>query len=310
MAWDFLAFLMPGEKRPPVRAAEADARAARERAQAGLSRAASRLDGLYALLDAGDSRDAALLAELVAEDLDSVAATLAWTGEASLTAQRARLGFAPPPPETAAFAALAEKRLRVLTGVFARRKARGWALPEDRFQARALRRARTALVVLVVALAATILLSETMARRTRQFAAAVTLERQRNEAADALADFAALAHRAKVKTGQTLVAITGSNCSRCGCDGRDLRTVESGDVCPRQWDRALARIGQAAGASPKELRRLARDPWGSPYLLNENEGESADFPFEPDTIASPGQNGLAGDADDITLAVPNATDGR
>jgi hypothetical protein len=310
MAWDFLAFLMPGEKLPPVRPAEADARAARIRVEEGLSRAASRLDGLYALLDAGDSRDAALLAELVAEDLDAVAAGLEWSEARRLTLARAELGPLPAPPALAAFAGLAEKRLRVLTGVFARRKTRGWALPGDRFQARALWRARTALVVLVAVLAATILLSETMAKRTRQFAAAVTLERQRNEAADALSELAALAHRAKVKTGQTLVAITGSNCSRCGCDGRDLRTVESGDVCLRQWDQALARVGQAAGASPGTLRRLARDPWGSPYLLNENEGESADFPFESDTIASPGQNGLAGDADDITLAVPNAADGR
>ena len=59
-------------------------------------------------------------------------------------------------------------------------------------------------------------------------------------------------------------------------------------------------------ASPRTLERLVRDPWGSPYLLNENEGESPDFPCLPDAVVSAGQNGLFGDADDIVAAVPNA----
>lgn len=51
---------------------------------------------------------------------------------------------------------------------------------------------------------------------------------------------------------------------------------------------------------------LARDPWGSPYLRNENEGENLDVPCQPDAIASAGPNGLFGAAADIVVAVPNA----
>lgn len=310
MAFDFFAFLMPGEHRPAPRASEEARRAARERVDTGLARAATRLGGLLALLDAGDGRDAALVAALVAEDLDAVATVLDWRKGRRLTLERADLGPLPDADALAAFARLAEARRQLLAQHAARRQARDWALPEDRFRTRALRRARAVLVCGVVILAGAILLGGTFARKSREFAAAVTLERQRAEATEALRQLAGLAHTAKVRSGSNLVAITGSNCSRCGCDGRDLRRVPAGDVCLRQWDRALSRIGAAAGASPDSLARLARDPWGSPYLLNENEGESADFPFEPDTLASPGQNGLVGDGDDITVAVPNATQER
>ncbi|WP_428567584.1 MAG: hypothetical protein ACP59X_08095 [Solidesulfovibrio sp. DCME] len=310
MGRNLLDRLMPGERRPPARVAEAPVRAARERARELLTRAATRLDGLYALLESDDGRDAALLADLLAEDLDTAAAVLGWREKRSLTLERAEGGLLPPPETLAAFAGLAEARLAALGQALARRRDRDWALPEDRFQARALWRARAVLLVGVVVLSAAILLGEAMAKRTRQFAAAVALERQRREAAAALADIAGLAQAAKAATGRSLIDITGSNCSLCGCDGRDLRNAPEGDICVRKWHAALERIGQAAAAGPGRLARLARDPWGSPYLLNENEGESADFPFEPDTIATAGQNGLAGDADDIVLAVPLAGQGR
>lgn len=306
----FLAFLMPGESPPPARAAEAPVRAARERVRELLSRAATRLGGLYALLEADDGRDAALLADLLAEDLDAAAAGLVWREAGSLAEDRAGLGLLPSQDALAAFAGRAETRLAALEGALARRRVGAWRLPGDRFEARAAWRARVLLVVGVAVLAAAILLGETMAKRTRRFAANVALERQRREAAAALADMADLARAAKVRSGQSLIDVTGSNCTRCGCDGRDLRDAPEGDVCVRQWERALSRIGQAAGAAPERLSRFARDPWGSPFLLNENEGESADFPFESDTVASAGQNGLAGDADDIVVAVPNAGPGR
>lgn len=297
---------MPGERRPVLRAADAAVVAARARVAERLARATARLDGLYALLGADDGRDAALIATLLAEDLDAVIADLGLVREASLTADRATLGPLPGPDALAAFAHRAEATLSRLEAGFAARKARAWRLAEDRFEARALWRVRALLVLCVVFLTATIVLGDTMARKRREFAAMVTLLRERAEASIALEDLAKLSLAAKKAEKKPLFAITGENCSVCGCEGRDLRTIPEGDVCRRKWDASRERLGRAAEASPRFLAELVRDPWGSPYLLNENEGESPDFPCLPDTVASAGQNGLYGDADDIVVAVPSA----
>lgn len=303
---DFLAFFMPGEKRPTPRAADAAMLRARTRARELSARATARLDGLYALLAAADSRDAALVAGLLAEDLDALAVCLDAPDRDRAVAELAGLGPMPGPDALAAFARLAEMRLAGLGAVLARRLLTDWRTPGDRFAARALFRARALLVLGVVVLALAIVGGDAMARKRREFAAAVALERQRAEAAAALADLADLAGRAKKAAGRPLLAITGENCTRCGCDGRDLRLAPAGDVCVRKWDAALARIGQAAGVSAEKTARLARDPWGAPYLLNENEGESPDLPCAADEFASAGQNGLAGDGDDIVLTAQGA----
>jgi hypothetical protein len=302
---DFLAFFMPGEGRPMPSARDAARQTARERVEALLARATTRLDGLLALLAADDARDAALLATLLAEDLDEAAAILALPGDGGCGQERARLGLLPDPKHLTAFARLAEARIAAIETALAARKARDWKTAGDRFEARALWRARTALVACVVLLAGVILFGDALAKKRREFVAVVAVERQRKAAADALSDLADLARRAKRRTGTPLLAITGRSCTMCGCQDHDLRTVSDGDVCRRQWSEALERLGRAAGASPEELARLARDPWGSPFLLNENEGESPDFPCVPDVIASAGPNGRAGDGDDIAVAVEN-----
>lgn len=303
---DFFALFLPGERRPAPHAGEAAVLAARARVEDRLGRAQARLDGLAALLETADGRDAALVATLLAEDLDAAGADLEPDAPLPATLDRGGLGPLPGPEALAAFAGRAEKRLLGLRSVFSRRLARDWRTPADRFQARAVGRARAVLIAAVVLVAGGILFGDAMARKNREFAARIALEEKRMQAADALADLAKLASRAKRATGKPLFEITGRNCTRCGCEGRDLRDAPAGDVCVRQWDAALARIGQAAGASDKALARLARDPFGAPYLLNENEAESPDLPCVPDTFDSAGQNGLAGDGDDIAVAVPNA----
>ena len=288
---DFLSFFMPGERRPTPRAAEAAVRAARGRGEALLGRATARLDGLLALLAAADARDAGLVAALLAEDLDALAELLGAGGE-RLTEVRAGLGPMPEANVLAAFARQAGDRLDALEKKLAARKAGDWRLAVDRYEARALWRVRTALVICVGLLSASLLLGDTLAKKRRDFAAMVALLHERTEAQNALDALAELALAAKKATGKPLFQVTGENCTSCGCEGRDLRLVPQGDVCRRKWDTAR--------------ERLVRDPWGSPYLLNENEGESPDFPCLPDAVVSAGQNGLFGDADDIVAAVPNA----
>ena len=302
---DFLSFFMPGERRPAPRAADAAVLAARGRAEALLGRATGRLDGLLALLAAADARDAGLVAALLAEDLDALAELLGAGGQ-RLADVRAGLGPMPGAQALAAFARQAGDRLDALEKKLAARKAGDWRLAVDRYEARALWRVRTALIICVALLSASLLLGDTLAKKRRDFAAMVALLHERTEAQNALDALAELALAAKKATGRPLFEVTGENCTSCGCEGRDLRLVPQGDVCRRQWEAARERLGAAAKATPRSLARLARDPWGSPYLLNENEGESPDFPCLPDAVVSAGQNGLFGDADDIVVAVPNA----
>ena len=293
---------MPGEQRPVPRAADAAAGAARAHTAERLARAMARLDGLFALLGVDDARDAALLSSLLAEDLDAVAAALGLVGVPSLVADRADLGPLPPAEALAAFAHRAEAALTRLETAFTAKKAGAWRLPADRFEARALWRVRVLLVVCVVFLAASILLGDVIAHKRREYAAMHALERDQAKASLALSDLSKMALAAKRSKNKALFAITGENCSRCGCEGRDLRTLAQDDICRRKWDATRLRMGQAAGASPQLLASLASDPWGSPYLLHEDP----DFPCLPDIIFSAGANGILGDADDLGITVPNA----
>lgn len=117
-----------------------------------------------------------------------------------------------------------------------------------------------------------------------------------------LAFLAQVAHIAKIKTNKTLLEITENNCSECPCRGEiDLRGLPVGQHCQRNWVHALAALWQAAsGESPFDLRggiilekRLLRDPWGSPYALNENS----------DVLRSPGPDGLLDTPDDLVVPV-------
>jgi prepilin-type N-terminal cleavage/methylation domain-containing protein len=75
---------------------------------------------------------------------------------------------------------------------------------------------------------------------------------------------------AKINSGQTLYQLTGNTWSGSMCTG-DLR--ESSGACYTQWASVLSTVETAAGGVYGGLVRFDRDPWGSPYLLNENEGE-------------------------------------
>ena len=293
---------MPGERRPVPRAVDAAVGAARARTAERLARAIARLDGLYALLGADDARDAALLSSLLAEDLDAVAAALGLVGACSLVADRADLGPLPTAEALAAFAHRAEAALTRFEAAFAAKKAGAWQLPGDLFEARALWRVRALLVVCVVILTAAILLGDGMARKRREAAAIDTLQRERAMASLALGDLSQMIQAAKRAENKPLLATTGEECSRCGCEGRDLRTLAQDDVCRRKWDAIRTRLGQASGASPQALAALASDPWGSPYLFHEDQ----EFPCLPALISSAGANGISGDADDLGVTVPNA----
>ncbi|MFA5184454.1 MAG: type II secretion system protein [Patescibacteria group bacterium] len=116
---------------------------------------------------------------------------------------------------------------------------------------------------------------------------------------------------AQGETNKVLLQITGSGCSICtgACGGsyggvRDLRNVPESDTCYVRWITDLNNIEIASGGIALGVNKLKRDPWGSPYLLDENECEGGGT--WADTIRSAGPDGLWPSSDDIAFTIPKA----
>ena len=89
-----------------------------------------------------------------------------------------------------------------------------------------------------------------------------------------------------------------------------------GDVrstCYGQWVSDLAAVQTYTGGLYSNLSQFVRDPWGSPYILDEQEGSYGTNNCANDTITSAGPNGTwdvwqgTPGSDDITIYVPNGT---
>lgn len=107
-----------------------------------------------------------------------------------------------------------------------------------------------------------------------------------------LEQFRNVAIMAQGESGKRLQDITGNNYSMGTCTGgRDLRNIPDSDQCYIDWINALTKIQDAAGGV-MGLERLTRDPWGSPYLLDENEREGGQTDCRLDTIYSAGFDGI------------------
>ena len=92
-------------------------------------------------------------------------------------------------------------------------------------------------------------------------------------------------HAARQSTGKNLGNITNSYGTGGGCwskpDGTDLATLPSTDGCMTTYKTALNAISSSSGAQLGDLR----DPWGRPYLIDENEGEGSPTNCTKDTVA-------------------------
>ena len=146
------------------------------------------------------------------------------------------------------------------------------------------------------------------------------------EAKVELDQIAKLAIVAREQTGKTLKGITGKNCTECGScrSGEpnviDMRIVGADSLCAKNWEDFLKKIIKEAEGIIDEAQveklvifeRLKRDPWNSPYGLDENEGEF--FPGNPcplDTFTSAGPNGVIyggsheKNRDNVSKTIPN-----
>ncbi|HEU4677865.1 MAG TPA: type II secretion system protein [Candidatus Paceibacterota bacterium] len=123
-----------------------------------------------------------------------------------------------------------------------------------------------------------------------------------------LLEFRKSAVIAQGESRKRLQDITGSGCSDCVCRNRDIRNVATTDACYTQWLNVLTRIQSNSNGIVTKIDRMTRDPWGSPYGLDENERESGPTYCVMDNIRSAGPNGIINDGDDIAYNIPFSTD--
>jgi len=121
-------------------------------------------------------------------------------------------------------------------------------------------------------------------------------------------DFIQALETARIKTGKTANAITGSGCSDCACRlpaNKVYRDIPTTDTCYVNWINVLTKISSAGVV---DISAFTRDPWGSPYLFDENEKEyntAANCnPARIDRIKSAGPYGIMSTSDDIGISIP------
>ena len=89
---------------------------------------------------------------------------------------------------------------------------------------------------------------------------------------------------AQSESDRPLKEITGNYCSECACRNVSI------SLCISPWEQALSKISTTTGGLV-DLSELKTDPWGNPYLLDENEYEYSWKPCRPDVISTAGSDG-------------------
>lgn len=137
----------------------------------------------------------------------------------------------------------------------------------------------------------------------------LTTARNKSKYARARADIDHIIKASMMAQGTqgTMIAVTGSGCSDCSCRSGNMRNVSASHACYVAWSNALNNIASAAGQEFATVVALTRDPWGSPYCLDENEREGGPTNCSADTLRSLGPNGLYGDSDDVSTVIPNSS---
>lgn len=91
----------------------------------------------------------------------------------------------------------------------------------------------------------------------------------------------------RLQSEQNLIDITVNSCSDCICRNFNFIVPLSGpaQTCIDRWDLILNSL---KSTSAIDLSFMETDPWGSPYLVDENEGEQAGNYCRRDTLFSAG----------------------
>ncbi len=106
---------------------------------------------------------------------------------------------------------------------------------------------------------------------------------------------------AKVQKKLTIAQLSGTYCTECACRNvGSLRDLPTSHACTTTYLSTMAKLNSSTDGI-YTFKTIPKDPWGSPYLINENEGETG-YPggtCYTDSIASAGPNGLYYDTDDV-----------
>lgn len=153
------------------------------------------------------------------------------------------------------------------------------------------------MVISVIGLLSSIILASLNSARTKARYAKAQAE---------LSQFIKTAIIAQGESAKPLRDMTGFNCSDCVCRDRDIRNIPTSDSCYARWVNALTTIQNATAGTVSGIDRMMRDPWGSPYGLDENERESGPNDCTLDTIRSAGPDGVLYDGDDQGYVIPNS----
>lgn len=105
----------------------------------------------------------------------------------------------------------------------------------------------------------------------------VTARAQASKVAEDLATLDKAMEIARNSVNNTLIGITGNQCTRCACpyvsgDLTKYNTLAQTNNCWVQYDATLDKLTAASGINLSSLKR--GDPWGSPYAIDENELEN------------------------------------
>ncbi len=110
---------------------------------------------------------------------------------------------------------------------------------------------------------------------------------------------------AEIDTNLSLLAITGNNDTYSSCNGvADLSVIPITHACVVDWHNAIDNIVTTYDSSLGDGSSYYTDPWGSPYLLDENEGENPLIPCIVNTLTSAGPDRTPFTADDISVILP------
>jgi len=110
---------------------------------------------------------------------------------------------------------------------------------------------------------------------------------------------------AQFNTNQTLGEISGNFSSMDTCPaGTDLSALSPSHLCVATWRNAADDLADAY-ESGTDGSAYYTDPWGAPYLLDENEGDPANAnPCIANTLFSAGPNSIIDGSDDIVIIIP------
>jgi prepilin-type N-terminal cleavage/methylation domain-containing protein len=113
-----------------------------------------------------------------------------------------------------------------------------------------------------------------------------------------LSQIVKLIEAARVTRGKTLMEITEAGCSLCECRSLSdpLYELSNTHTCIASMSASFTKIADELG-EPSFVQRL-RDPWGSPYLFDENEGNQG--ACVQDRFLSVGPDGFYDTSDDIS----------